>query len=82
MRASLVRIGNSKGIRIPKAILEQCNITDEVNLEIKDNKIIIEPVNSPRKGWDEAFKKMAKNGDDKLLDMPESNWDEEEWEWK
>ena len=82
MRASLVRIGNSKGIRIPKAILEQCNITDEVNLEIKDNKIIIEPVNSPRKGWDEAFKEMAKNGDDKLLDMPESSWDEEEWEWK
>ena len=82
MRASLVKIGNSKGIRIPKAILEQCNITDEVNLEIKDNKIIIEPVNSPRKGWDEAFKEMAKNGDDKLLDMPESSWDEEEWEWK
>jgi len=82
MRASLVKIGNSKGIRIPKAILEQCNITDEVNLEIKDNKIIIEPVNSPRKGWDEAFEEMAKNGDDKLLDMPESSWDEEEWEWK
>jgi len=82
MRASIVMIGNSKGLRIPKALLKQCNIKDEVELEVKDNKLIIKPVNQVRRGWGKAFKEMARNGDDKLLEMPKSNWDDEDWEWK
>ena len=71
MLLSIVPIGNSKGIRIPKAILEQCNIRDQIELEVENGRIILEPVHdSPRQGWDEAFSddiqqcpRLRQNGD-------------------
>jgi antitoxin MazE len=84
MRASIVRIGNSQGIRIPKVVLEQTHLHGEVDLEVKDNKIIISPVKKPRQDWDRQFKLMAERGDDKLLDSEVVSltlFDEEEWEW-
>ena len=84
MRARIVKIGNSQGIRIPKPILEQTGIMDDVELEVDNNQIIIRPVTHPRKGWGSAFKTMAKNEDDQLIDNMEAisnEWDEEEWEW-
>jgi antitoxin MazE len=84
MRASIVRIGNSQGIRIPKAVLEQTRLHGEVDLEVKDEKIIISPVKKPRQDWDRQFKLMAERGDDKLLDsevVSLTSFDEEEWEW-
>jgi len=84
MRASIVRIGNSQGIRIPKVVLEQTRLHGEVDLEVKDEKIIISPVNKPRQDWDRQFKLMAERGDDKLLDsevVSLTSFDEEEWEW-
>ncbi len=83
VKAKLVRIGNSKGIRIPKTILEQCHIDNEVELEAKEDCLIIKSSPSVREGWDDAFKRMHENNDDHML-LPESlctGWDSEEWEW-
>lgn len=84
MRARVVKIGNSQGIRIPKPLLEQTGIMDNVELEVEKNQIIIRPVTNPRIDWDEAFKSMADKGDDTLIVGDENiyhSWDEEEWQW-
>ncbi|MBW2605200.1 MAG: AbrB/MazE/SpoVT family DNA-binding domain-containing protein [Deltaproteobacteria bacterium] len=84
MRARIVKIGNSQGIRIPKPLLEQTGITEDVELEVDQNQIIIRPVSNPRSGWDEAFKAMAKTGDDAMIDDAENishSWDDSEWQW-
>ena len=84
MRARIVRIGNSKGIRIPKPLLEQTGITDDVEVEVLNNRIVIRPVSSPRDGWERAFETMARKGDDALVIGGEDishSWDKEEWQW-
>ena len=59
MKAKVISIGNSKGIRIPMAILKQCNIENEVDLEVEKEKIVIKPVKTkPRDGWNDAFRLM------------------------
>ena len=84
MKATLVRIGNSRGIRIPKPVIEQCGLENEVEIEIHEHEIIIRPSYSPRAEWDRAFKIMAERGDDKLLDpdVSISRWDGDDWQWK
>ena len=67
MKVSVIYIGNSKGIKLEKALLEKYNIKDAVELILEKGFIILKPISSPRKGWDKAFKKMHKNGDDRLL---------------
>jgi antitoxin MazE len=67
MNIAVIQIGNSKGIRLGKAILEKYNIKDAVELVLEKGYIIIKPTSTPRKGWEKAFKKMHENGDDKLL---------------
>jgi antitoxin MazE len=67
MQIDIIKIGNSKGIRLPLAVLKQCGIDTKVELEIKDNCIIIKPAIAPRKSWAEAFKLMHENKDDILL---------------
>jgi len=67
MEIDVIKIGNSKGIRLPLAILKQCGIESKVELEIEDDRIIIKPVKTPRQGWAEAFELMHKKGDDSLL---------------
>ncbi len=83
MKAKIVKIGNSQGIRLPKLFLEQTKLGEEVELEIHDNQIVIRPATFPRQGWDEAFKQMAQSKHDQLLDQdqPQNRWDEEEWRW-
>lgn len=85
MITKVIKIGNSRGIRIPKSIIDQSGIKTEVELEVKDNKIIIKSLSDVRKNWDLAFQKMAENKDDKLFDksslLNQSNWDDEEWTW-
>ncbi len=83
MKTRIVKIGNSQGVRIPKLFLEQTSLGEEVELEVQDNQIVIRPATFPRQGWDEAFRRMAANGDDRLLDndVQTSRWDEEEWRW-
>ncbi|RZV38724.1 MAG: AbrB/MazE/SpoVT family DNA-binding domain-containing protein [Candidatus Acidulodesulfobacterium acidiphilum] len=84
MKLNIITIGNSKGIRIPSAILKQCNIEKELDLEVKDNEIILKPAkNKPRDGWDNAFKLMRRRNDDALIIDDALDLDgEENWEWK
>lgn len=84
MKAKVIKIGNSKGIRLPKALLEQANLGEEVILEASKGTIVIRPTNKPRMTWNLAFKKMAERKDDHLLDtdLTGSSWDKDEWEWK
>ena len=84
MRTRIVKIGNSRGIRIPRALLEESGLNDEVDLSIQDGTLVIAPVDQPRQGWDEAFAAMALAGDDGLLDAPvtTTDFDEESWEWR
>lgn len=68
LKATIVPIGNSKGIRIPKPILERCHIERDVILESEGHKIIIKPVRKKaRQGWGQSFRKMSEKKDDKLL---------------
>ncbi len=85
MKAKIIAIGNSKGIRIPKTLLKEGGFEEEVFLEASGGSIVIRPVSAPRTGWGEAFQKMAKHNDDALIDQRAdaiSNWDRAEWEWK
>lgn len=84
VRARIVNVGNSKGIRIPKAILEHLALTDEVELSVCENQLVIRPCARPRDDWDEQFRLMASRGDDQLLDDQTVNttqWDADEWQW-
>lgn len=67
METSIIKIGNSKGLRLSKTILEKYNIKDKVEIILEKGHIILRPVDSPRKGWDKAFRKMHQSGDDKPL---------------
>ena len=80
MLASVIQIGNSRGIRLPKRILNELNIKDEVELIVNKDKLIIKGVEKkPRQGWNEAFTKMSNDKADKLL-IPEGI-DNETFEW-
>ncbi len=81
MKASIIKIGNSHGVRIPKPILDQCGFVSEVEMEIHNQELIIKSPKNPRKNWAKSFKKMAKAGDDKLIDTAKTDWENEEWEW-
>ena len=85
MRAKVVAIGNSRGIRLPKAVLEQYSLTDEVELEMKKDHIVVRAGKRPRQGWDEAFARMALAGDDTLLDEEavhrQTEWERDAWRW-
>jgi antitoxin MazE len=80
MNIAVIPIGNSKGIRLGKSILEKYNIKDAVELILEKGYIIIKPTSTPRKGWEKAFKKMHVNGDDRLL-MADFFEDENLEEW-
>jgi antitoxin MazE len=81
MEVSIIKIGNSKGFRLTKTILERYNITDKVELILEKGQIILRPISEPRKGWDKAFQQMHENGDDQLL-MNDVFEDENFDEWK
>lgn len=67
MELSIIQIGNSKGFRLSKTLIEKYNIKDKVEIILEKGYIILKPISSPRKGWETAFKKMNDNGDDQLL---------------
>ena len=82
MKVSIVSIGNSKGIRIPKSILEQCNFDKEAELEVENNKIVLTPVRrKSRNGWDKAFKVMHERKEDELLLDDSLDIEMKNWEW-
>ncbi len=81
MDISIVPIGNSKGIRLSKTLLEKYNFKDKVELILEKGYIILKPKAEPRKGWEKAFKKMHESGDDKPL-MNDVFEDENFEEWQ
>lgn len=81
MEVSIIKIGNSKGFRLTKTILEKYNITDKIELILEKDQIILRPIAEPRKGWDKAFQKMHENGDDQAL-LDDVFGDENFEEWK
>ncbi len=83
VKARVIKIGNSRGIRIPKLLLAQTGIGEEVELEAQGDSIIVRASRDPRAGWDAAFAEMAAAGDDRLLDGEQrgGEWDEQEWSW-
>lgn len=82
IRTRIVRIGNSQGIRIPKLLLEQSGISEEVEIEIRDNHLVLRAASRSRASWEEAFATMAKQQDDVLLDdVTTTEWNHLEWEW-
>lgn len=83
MKARIVRVGNSRGIRIPKPLLDQAGLTEDVELHAEPGRIVIAALKRPRDGWAQAAQRMAARGEDGLLDPPTpTQFDAEEWEWR
>ena len=84
MKTHIVRIGNSRGLRLPKTVLEQCKLENTVEIEVEDNCLVVRPARAARAGWHEAFAAMAQHKDDILLDrdaLKPTDWDMTEWRW-
>ena len=83
MKVELVRIGNSRGIRIPKPILEQCGFQDTVELRVEKDHLVIAPGHKPREGWEEAFRAAGPPTNDELLldTLLVNEFDREDWRW-
>lgn len=83
MQVDLIKIGNSRGIRIPAAILRQCGIESAIELEVRGREIVLRPISQSREGWAAAFQRMHDSGDDELLIAEEidnellEEWDED-----
>lgn len=80
METAIIKIGNSKGVRLSKTILEKYNFTNKVEIVLEQNQIVLKPIKSAREGWDVAFQQMNKLGDDTLKDddiLDDENF--EEW---
>ena len=82
MKARIIRVGNSRGVRLPKPLLDEANLPDEVEIHAEPGRIIIQSALRPRAGWADAAREMAVTGDDQLLDAPlPTTFDDEEWMW-
>lgn len=83
MKTRIVQIGNSRGIRLPKVLLEEAQLSDEVELDVEPGRIVIRRGTRPRAGWGAAARKMRDRDEDRLLDpTTPTRFDEEEWEWR
>jgi antitoxin MazE len=83
IKTRLIKIGNSQGVRIPKLVLEQLNLSSDVELEVQDDHLIVRSSAHPRADWAEQFRQMAERGDDQLLDteVTLTEWETTEWQW-
>jgi len=83
MKTRLVRIGNSRGVRLPKPLILQAGLTEDVELQVREGAILIASASRPRAGWAEAARMGHERGDDRpLVGGSSSRFDEEEWEWQ
>ena len=83
-RVRLVKMGKTRGIRLPQQFLDQAELDEEVELEIQEDQVVIRLVPRPRRNWDKYSAEMAARGDDRLLDSKAfslTGWDEEKWVW-
>jgi antitoxin MazE len=82
MNARIVRIGNSKGVRIPKPLLEIAGLPEDVELHAENGRITIVAGRLPRSGWAEAAQELRERGEDGILETPPTRFDSEDWEWR
>lgn len=83
VKTRIVRIGNSRGIRIPKTLLDEAGLPDDVELHAEAGKLVVSAPSKPRSGWAAAAKRMSAHGDDRMVDEATSTrFDREEWEWR
>jgi antitoxin MazE len=81
-KTHIVRIGNSRGVRIPKIWLEHLHLVREVEMTVQGDQLIIYSARQPRQGWEEQFQAMHERGDDRPVDeFPPTAWDKLEWKW-
>lgn len=81
-KTRIIRIGNSQGIRVPRALLEQAQLPEEVELQAQPGRLIVRAARRPRAGWAEAARLMRERAHDQLLDQPTATrFDEEDWTW-
>lgn len=82
VKARIVKIGNSQGIRIPKVWLDQIGLGEDVEVAVQPDQLVIRPARRPRHDWDKQFRAMTERGDDRPLDeVTPTQWDKDEWEW-
>jgi antitoxin MazE len=84
MKAQIVRIGNSRGIRLPKSVLEETGFREVVELKIVSGGLLLRPGRKAREGWADAAREMAERGDDAPLltdDTGRTRFDRDEWRW-
>lgn len=83
MKARLVRIGNSRGVRLPKPIIEDARLSEDLEIRVIDGAVVITSVGRPRSGWAEAARTARERGDDRPPDeTPPTHFDDEEWRWE
>jgi len=82
MKAKLVQIGNSRGIRLPKPMIEEAGLKDDVDIHVKERSIIITSNVKPRSDWANSAKQLHDRNDDVLIDSGSpTDFDETEWQW-
>ena len=82
MRTQLIRIGNSRGIRIPKPVIEQCGFGDKVDLHVENECLIISPERRLRADWEEKFRSAGPSDEDEhLLAVGKNEFDHRVWRW-
>lgn len=83
MKSHIVRIGNSRGIRLPKTLLQEAQLEDEVEIQAEAGRILISKPSQPRAGWAEAARRMREHDEDHLLaPSTPTRFDKEEWKWR
>lgn len=82
-KARIVRIGNSRGIRVSKGMLDHAQLPEEVELQAEPGRLVVRAARGPRAGWEMAAKAMRAAAEDRLLDAStRTKFDDEEWEWR
>jgi antitoxin MazE len=84
MKTRIITIGNSRGLRIPKPLLDSTGLSGDVEISAQGSCLVIRPLRVPRAGWAAAFRRMREQGDDELLNGAvggQIGWDADDWEW-
>ncbi|OYT20903.1 MAG: AbrB family transcriptional regulator [Nitrospira sp. UW-LDO-01] len=83
MKAHIVRIGNSRGVRLPKTLLQEAQLEGEVELQAEPGRILISKPSQPRAGWADAARRMREQDEDRLIDQPiPTRFDTDDWKWR
>ena len=83
MKSRLIRIGNSRGVRLPKPLIQEAGLKEEIEVSVREGAVVITSSTAPRSGWAEAARQLRERRGDRLLDAPTATqFDAEEWRWK